>query len=96
MEVAMSGRKWPQTISALGVGIGLGAFLGILFAPKSGEETRGSLLANVKESVDAAMRHGVKLTKSVRETVGRANERLNDAIEAGKQVYREAKNTPSW
>jgi hypothetical protein len=42
------------------------------------------------------MARGVKLAKNARETVGRANERLNDAIEAGKQVYRETKNTASW
>jgi gas vesicle protein len=78
----------------LGLGIGVG--LGMLFAPKSGEETRDLLLSKAdegkeflkKQTADLKDNAGDLLNKG-REAMGRQKETLNDAIEAGKQAYRE-------
>ena len=43
------------------VGLGLGALLGILFAPKSGEETREYLLDKANEGRDYAQRKAREL-----------------------------------
>jgi gas vesicle protein len=78
----------------LGFGIGIG--VGLLFAPKSGEETRDLLL----NKADEAKEHLKKQTEGLRESaselvdkgrdaISRQRDTLSDAIQAGKQAYRE-------
>jgi gas vesicle protein len=82
----------------LGLGIGVG--LGILFAPKSGEETRDMLLNKAddgkeylkKQSVvwkDQASDLASDLVDKGKEVLNRQKDNLSDAVEAGKQAYRE-------
>ena len=78
----------------LGLGVGVG--LGMLFAPKSGEETRDLILNKADEGKEYLKRQTSGLRDSAndlldkgREAVGRQRDNLNDAIEAGKQAYRE-------
>jgi gas vesicle protein len=78
----------------LGLGIGVG--LGLLFAPKSGQETRGLLMDKGNEGKEYLRRQTSKLGDSAndlldkgRDIIGKQKENLNEAIEAGKQAYRE-------
>ena len=36
--------NWVEIISAFAIGVGVGAALGVLFAPKAGDELRGETL----------------------------------------------------
>jgi gas vesicle protein len=82
----------------LGLGIGVG--LGILFAPKSGEETRDLLLNKAddgkeylkKQSAvwkDQASDLASGMVDKGKEVLNRQKDVLSDAVEAGKQAYRE-------
>jgi gas vesicle protein len=78
----------------LGLGIGVG--IGMLFAPKSGQETRGLLMDKADEGKEYLRQQTSKLGDSAndllgkgRDIIGKQKENLNDAIEAGKQAYRE-------
>jgi len=78
----------------LGLGIGVG--VGMLFAPKSGGETRDMLLNKADEGKEYLKKQTSGLKDSAndlmdkgREMIGRQKDNLNDAIEAGKQAYRE-------
>jgi len=78
-------------------GLGLGAAVGILYAPKSGRETRETLLASADEGRDFVTQRGREAREHVstwvdrgKETVGKQREQINSAIEAGRQAYREA------
>ena len=79
-------------------GIGIGAVLSLLFAPRSGEETREYLRKRAQEGLDAAKRRGGELRESAdeyaekgKEFVERQRESVEAALEAGKQAYREEK-----
>lgn len=79
------------------LGLGIGVAIGVLFAPKSGEETRGYLRSKAGEGREYLKRRGEELYESAGELVekGKAaitsqKERLAAAVEAGKQAYREA------
>jgi len=81
------------------LGLGLGVAVGVLFAPKSGAETRGLLKAKAEESTDYVRRRGDELRHSAsdaiersKESLLRRKENLAAAVEAGKQAYREATN----
>lgn len=84
------------------LGLGLGVAVGVLFAPKSGAETREFLRSkaeeggeyvksqagNLKDSAADAMERG-------KQTIQKHRDNLASAVEAGKQAYREATNAPS-
>jgi gas vesicle protein len=78
----------------LGLGIGVG--VGLLFAPQSGQETRGYLKNKADEGKDYVKRrsHDVRerageLVEKGRGAVSRQRENIAEAVEAGKQAYRE-------
>ncbi|MDQ1470469.1 MAG: hypothetical protein QOJ99_1949 [Bryobacterales bacterium] len=78
------------------LGLGLGVGLGMLFAPKSGVETRDMLMSKAdegkeylkKQTADIQANAGDMLNKG-REVINRQKDTLSDAIQAGKQAYRE-------
>lgn len=78
----------------LGLGIGVG--IGMLFAPKSGEETRDLLMSKADEGKEYLRQRGADLKESAsdlvdkgKDVVGRQKDNLNEAVQAGKQAYRE-------
>lgn len=58
----MAGNNWGSSTSVFIVGLGIGAVIGVLFAPKSGEETREQISNTVRDCVDDAMSQGRKLS----------------------------------
>jgi len=90
----------------LGLGIGVG--LGLLFAPKSGTETRELILNKADQGKDFIKKQTATLQDTAntivekgRDIVGRQRDNISDAVQAGKQAYREkvepriAENLPS-
>ena len=85
-------------------GVSIGALVGVLFAPHSGEKTRGLIADQAGESRDYLLRKGTELRKQASDYVERGKEVLTDqrdqmvaAVAAGKQAYRaeaESKNKP--
>ena len=84
-------------LSAFLLGLGVGVGIGMLFAPKSGSETREFIKSKAGEGSDYIKQRGSELKDSAsdwvdrgKEALGRQKENLNDAMEAGKQAYRDA------
>jgi len=82
----------------LGLGVGVG--IGLLFAPKSGEETRDILMSKADEGKEYLKKQAADISKNAsgvasdmvdkgRDVINRQKDTLNDAIQAGKQAYRE-------
>jgi len=78
------------------LGLGIGVAVGLLFAPKSGEETRDILLTKADEGKEYLKKQTSGLVDSAgdlldkgRDIIGKQKENLNEAIAAGKQAYRE-------
>jgi gas vesicle protein len=83
----------------LGLGIGVG--LGILFAPKSGDETRDLLLSKADEGKEYLKRQSSAwkdqagdLIDKGKDAINRQKDTLADAVNAGKQAYREKVEAP--
>jgi gas vesicle protein len=81
------------------VGLGVGALLGILFAPKSGEETREYLRNKADEGRDYAQKKARELRARAEDMVERGKEFVDDqkeqlsaALDAGKDAYRREKS----
>jgi gas vesicle protein len=81
------------------VGLGIGALVGILFAPKSGEETREYLTSKADEGRDYAQKKARELRERAEDLIERSKEimsrqkdAISTAVDAGKETYkREAK-----
>ena len=78
-------------------GLGLGLAIGVLFAPKSGEETREFIRGKADEGKEFLRRRGDEirdqasdLVERGKAVVNRQRDHLSAAVEAGKQAYRDA------
>lgn len=79
------------------LGVGVGAALGVLLAPQSGEETRRELRERANGSRDYVRRRGGELRDRADDAVGRGRDAVSSqrdqlaaALEAGRRAYREA------
>ena len=82
------------------LGLGMGVAAGLLFAPKSGPETREFLRGKADEGKEYVKRRTSEVGDQVQDavergksTVTRQRDNLMAAVEAGKQAYREAVTT---
>lgn len=78
-------------------GLGLGALAGVLYAPRSGSETREALRARADEGRDYVRNRAKEAREQAnqwadkgREVVSQQKEQFRAAYEAGRQAYHEA------
>lgn len=83
----------------LGLGVGIG--IGMLFAPKSGADTRQLIKDKTGEGTDYLKQRSTELKDSAgdllaksKDALNRQKETLADAMEAGKRAYHDAVNQP--
>ena len=88
-------------LSSFLLGLGVGVGIGMLFAPKSGTETRQLIKDKAGEGSDYLKQRGSELKNTASEWVDKGKDALNrsrdsisDAMEAGKQAYRDAVGQP--
>ncbi len=80
-------------------GLGIGAAVGILYAPKAGDEIRQQLRDmaedgrdNVKERARQAREQAGSWADKGRDYLSQQKDQIRSAYEAGRQAYREATN----
>jgi gas vesicle protein len=78
------------------IGLGVGVGIGILFAPKAGDETRDFIKSKANEGTDYLKRTSSDwkstaddLIEKGKTVINRQKDNLNEAVEAGKQAYKE-------
>ena len=82
-------------------GLGLGAALGVLYAPKPGREIRDSILDAAEEGTDTVKDRAKQYRDQAQDFVSRGRDyvsqqkdQIRSAFEAGRQAYREATSNP--
>ena len=80
-------------------GLGMGAILALLFAPRSGKETRDYIAGKAEEGRDYVKAKTEDLRRQAegavekgKDLVTKQKELLSAALEAGKQAYQEEKS----
>jgi gas vesicle protein len=78
-------------------GLGFGTLLGVLYAPRSGRETREAIRNTAQESKEYIRKRGGEAREAVgdwvdrgKEVINRQKDQFSSAFEAGRQAYREA------
>jgi gas vesicle protein len=81
------------------VGLGIGSLIGVLFAPKSGEETREHIAEKTREGNELARKKSRELQIRVEEAVDRGKEiiaqtegQIATAIDVGIETYNREKS----
>src|SRR5271165_3328626 len=84
------------------LGLGLGVAVGLLFAPKTGAETRDLILSKADEGKEYIKKATADLKDQASDVIERGRgavesqrDNLSAAVEAGKAAYRDAVRTPS-
>lgn len=83
----------PGTVLPFAVGLGVGAAVALLFAPKAGEELRSDITEGVNDGVNQIRSTGKELKRKVQRLANAAEDqvdRVQDAIEAGETAYSQA------
>jgi gas vesicle protein len=95
----MSDNNGASKVAFFLAGMGIGAILALLFAPKSGKETRDYLAQKAEEGKEYVSARGRELRKQAegavekaKDVVTKQKEQLSAALEAGKQAYQEEKS----
>ncbi len=92
----MSGRDGNSFVWFL-AGLGVGALAGVLYAPRSGSETREALRARAEEGRDYVKTRARDAREQAsgwvdrgRDVVNQQKDQFRAAYEAGRQAYQEA------
>jgi gas vesicle protein len=88
-------------LSSFLLGLGVGVGIGMLFAPKSGQETREIIKNKAGEGTDFLKQRSEDLKQTAsewvdkgKEALGRQRDTIADAVQAGKQAYRDTVSSP--
>jgi len=85
-------KNWPEITSAFAIGLGVGAVVGMMFAPKSGEETRALLGKKAQGGIDEVVAQGKRVARKALAAADNAKEFVGEAVDAGQSAYREARS----
>ena len=93
----MSDRDSGNSLLWFLAGLGFGALMGVLYAPRSGRETRDALKNTAQEGGEYIKNRGREARETVnqwvdrgKDVVGQQKEKISAAIDATRQAYREA------
>jgi gas vesicle protein len=81
-------------------GLGIGALAGVLYAPRSGSETRDAIRSRAEEGRDymrdrarVAREQAAEWVDRGKDVLNQQKEQFRSAYEAGRQAYQEATTT---
>jgi gas vesicle protein len=93
------GNGGASKFSCFLVGVGLGALFALLFAPRTGQETRDLLGSKANLGREYVANRRREMREQAEQVVGKAKdlvnqqkEQLSAALEAGKQAYQSEKS----
>jgi gas vesicle protein len=66
-------------------GLGIGALVGVLYAPKAGRETRDELLSGAREGSEFLRQRSREATDQVSDLVDRSRAQVNEYVDRGRE-----------
>lgn len=81
----MAEEKQSSGFSWFLAGLGLGALIGVLYAPKAGKETREELMSSAREGSEYLKQRSRDAVDSVNDLVDRSKTQVNEYVGRGKE-----------
>jgi gas vesicle protein len=88
----MSDEKQSSGFSWFLAGLGLGALLGVLYAPKSGRETREELASSAREGTEYLKQRSREAADQVNVYVDRGKTQVNEYVDRSKEYVDRGKS----
>src|ERR1017187_8530180 len=85
-DSSISSSDGSSTIAYLIAGLGIGAVVSILLAPKSGAETRQWIANKCLDGVEAANKNVRHTRRQVKDMMDQGQEKITEAVEAGREA----------
>ena len=85
-------EKIDSNVTYFLVGLGVGSLIGILFAPKSGQETRESLSQNAQKKVRDLQECAEDVVERGKKVVTQKKEEIAAAVDVGRETYQREKS----
>ena len=85
-------NKWSNKLTTFAVGVGVGALIGLPFAPASGKKTGNYITGTVKQGLDDAASIGKRWSRRALETVDDVKANVAGVVAAGEKAYRTARD----
>lgn len=89
----MSRDDASGTVFPFVLGLALGAAVTVFFTPKAGEEARSDLAEVLSEAAKQVSATGKSIRRRGKVLVNLAKDQVQNAVEAGDEAYRQAKNS---
>ena len=86
----MNTRNMSGSLLPFALGVGVGAAVALLLAPRSGEEFRGDISEKVTDGVNELRAAGKHVKRKAQGFVADAKERVDEAVQAGEAAFNEA------
>ncbi len=81
----MSEEKQSSGFSWFLAGLGLGALIGVLYAPRAGRETRETLISGAREGTEYLKQRGREAADQVGDLVDRGRTQATEYVDRGKE-----------
>lgn len=81
----MSEEKQSSGFSWFLAGLGLGALIGVLYAPKAGRETRENLISGAREGTEYLKQRGREAADQMGDLVDRGRSQATEYVDRGKE-----------
>jgi gas vesicle protein len=81
----MSDEKQSSGFSWFLAGLGIGALVGVLYAPKSGKETREDLAGSAREGSEYLRQRSREAADQINQLVDRSKVQVTEYVERGKE-----------
>jgi gas vesicle protein len=86
-ERAMSDDNGAGGLGWFLAGLGIGALVGVLYAPKSGRETREELMASALDAKERAAEYAQQGRERASQYAEQGKEQINEYVDRGKEYY---------
>jgi gas vesicle protein len=96
MSEEVAAKKSDSKVLYFLVGLGFGSLISVLFAPKSGNETRDFLSSKLKEGTEYTHRKALELRQRAtavaeqgKNIVAHKKEQIATAVDVGREAYKQ-------
>ena len=86
-DVTLSSSKSGSTFAYLVAGLGIGAAMSVLLAPKSGAETRQWIANKCLDGLDTANKSVRHTRRQVKVAMDQGQEKISEVVEAGRDAF---------
>jgi gas vesicle protein len=84
-DIAMSEDRQSSGFSWFLAGLGIGALIGVLYAPKSGRETREELISSAREGSEYLKQRSREAADQMNDMVDRSKNQVGEYVDRGKE-----------